>query len=181
MFIFETERLIVRKFVIEDTAALFAYLSDPEVVKFEPYPPFNLADCQAECLARVTDERFYAVCLKTDGTLIGHLYAAVQSEKFATWIFGYVFNRSYHGHGYATDAARGLLGYLFYHRHARRIIAKCDPLNTPSWKLLERLGMRREAHHKQEVFFQHDILGQPIWKDTFVYAMLRGEWEKTQN
>ena len=82
MFIFETDRLIIRKFRAEDTAELYTYLSDPEVVKFEPYPPFNLADCEAECLARVTDGRFFAVCLKPEGTLIGHLYAAPQKRGF---------------------------------------------------------------------------------------------------
>ena len=181
MLIFETDHLIIRKFRAEDAPALYTYLSDPEVVKYEPYPPFTLSDCEAESLARVTDDRFYAVCLKPEGTLIGHLYAAQQNEKFATWIVGYVFNRSYHGRGYATEATRGLLGYLFSHCQAHRVMAKCDPKNAPSGKLLERLGMRREAHHKSEVFFKQDSLGLPLWKDTFVYAMLREEWEQMRD
>ena len=53
-----------------------------------------------------------------------------------------------------------------------RIFAECDPCNLNSWKLLERLGFEREAHYKQNVYFWKDDNDNPIWKDTFVYAIL---------
>ena len=51
-----------------------------------------------------------------------------------------------------------------------------DLCNIPSWKLLERAGLRREAHFRQNIFFHKDKNGMPIWKDTFVYAMLRDDY-----
>ena len=56
-----------------------------------------------------------------------------------------------------------------------RVYAECDPLNTASWKLLERLGFHREAFFRQNVIFWKDEDGLPIWKDTYVYAKLKEE------
>ena len=56
-----------------------------------------------------------------------------------------------------------------------RIYAECDPLNTRSWKLLEALGFRREAHLLQNVYFWKDEGGKPIWKDTYIYGKLAVE------
>ena len=49
----------------------------------------------------------------------------------------------------------------------------CDPRNEPSWRLLEWIGMKREAHFRKEVFFKKDENNQPIWKDTYIYAILK--------
>ena len=54
-----------------------------------------------------------------------------------------------------------------------RIYAECDPRNICSWKLLEKAGFRREAHFRQNLWFHKDLQGNPIWKDTYVYAMLK--------
>ena len=56
-----------------------------------------------------------------------------------------------------------------------RVYAECDPRNTASWKLLESLGFRREAHFRQNVYFWKDADGSPIWKDTYVYAILESD------
>ncbi len=61
---------------------------------------------------------------------------------------------------------------------AHRIYAECDPRNTPSWKLLEKVGLNREAHFKQNIWVHKDESGNPIWKDTYVYAVTEGAWER---
>ena len=62
------------------------------------------------------------------------------------------------------------------HRSAvHRIYAECDPENTRSWKLLEKAGMRREAHLIKNVYFHTDDNGLPKWKDTYIYALLKSE------
>lgn len=53
-----------------------------------------------------------------------------------------------------------------------RIYAECDPQNENSWRLLESLGFRREAHLRQNVYFWRDESGNPLWKDTYLYAKL---------
>ena len=57
-------------------------------------------------------------------------------------------------------------------------MARCNPLNYRSHKLMERLGMRREAELKKNVFFRKDSFGNPIWQDTLVYAILNEEWNR---
>ena len=59
---------------------------------------------------------------------------------------------------------------------AHRVVAGCNPANTRSWSLLERLGMRREAHTVRSVAFARDAGGEPMWHDAFRYAILADEW-----
>ncbi|OOM81047.1 hypothetical protein CLPUN_12070 [Clostridium puniceum] len=66
--------------------------------------------------------------------------------------------------------------YAFKELNVRRIIARCDPKNPPSWKLLERLKMRREGHLRQNIYFFKDEKDEPIWKDTYEYGILKSEW-----
>ncbi len=170
---FSTERLTVRPFQASDGEALYAYLSDPEVVRYEPYRPFDRASALAEAARRAGDEHFLAVCLP-DGTLIGNLY--MEKGEFDTWEVGYVFSRACWGHGYASEAVRALIDRLFRAENAHRVIACCDQQNPRSWRLLERVGMRREAAHLQNVYFFTDEAGNPLWKDSYQYAVLKAEW-----
>ena len=174
---FETERLIIRRFIPEDWKDLYDYLSKEEVVKYEPYDVFNEEQSKGEAARRETDPSFWAVCLKDTGKVIGNLYFSEQSPReFQNWELGYVFNSDYHGHGYATEACQCILKYGFEQLNIRRVIAMCNPLNNSSWKLLDRLKMRREGHALQTVFFKRDKDGNPIWHDTYSYAILRTEW-----
>ena len=170
----KTERLILRNFTEADGQDLYEYLSDAEVVKFEPYRPFLKDAAYEEAKRRAGDKRFLAVCLQ-NGKLIGNLYFA--QGEFDTWEVGYVFNKDYWGKGYATESLKALMQFAFSHLSARRIIAKCDPLNPNSWRLLERVGMRREGTLLQNVYFSVDENNAPIWKDTYEYAMLKTEFK----
>ena len=70
------------------------------------------------------------------------------------------------------------MSYGFEQLQARRIVAMCNPENTSSWKLLERLHMRREGHLRKNIYFKRDEQGKPIWNDTYEYAILLDEWSK---
>lgn len=172
----ETERLVIRRFKEEDWKDLYEYLSDEEVVRYEPYQAFSIEASQNEAKSRAESPAFLAVCLKENNKLIGNIY--FEKQEFKTWEIGYVFNRSYQGRGYATEAANAVIAYGFNTRGARRIVAMCNPLNTASWRLLERLGMRREGHLKQNIYFKKDEKGNPIWSDTYEYAILKDEYIK---
>jgi RimJ/RimL family protein N-acetyltransferase len=171
----ETERLIIRNYHENDWQDMYEYFSDAKVLEFEPYLPFSEEECKVTCKKRAEGENFYAVCLKETNKMIGNLYVSLGDEKFNTWEIGYVFNSKYQGKGYASESAKAMIQYLFSEKNARRIIAMCDPLNVPSWKLLERVGMQREAHFRKEVYFKCDENGQPIWKDTYVYGILESD------
>lgn len=181
----ESERLLLRRFKSSDWKNLYDYLSLDEVVRFEPYPPFTEEQCREEAVGRSRLDYFWAVCLKESNKVIGNVYFQKQEpDEFMTWELGYVFNPSFGGRGYATESCLRILEYGFGELKARRIVAMCNPENTPSWKLLERLKMRREGHLIKNIFFKRDAMGKPQWNDTYEYALLADEWlsfaEKTR-
>ena len=170
----ETERLVIRSFSPGDWRDLHEYLSREETVKYEPYDVYSEEQSRQEAARRAADGNFFAVCLKTPDKLIGNLY--LSGQAFDAWELGYVFNAAYLGKGYATEAVRALLGHAFRELNARRIVAMCNPLNVRSWKLLERVGMRREGHLLKNIYFKKDKDGEPLWVDTYEYGMLASEW-----
>ena len=173
----ETERLILRRFTPDDWRDLHEYLSQPEVVKYDAEVVCNEEECREKAAARSQGEAFWAVCLKDTGKMIGHVYFSQKDPPdFRTWEIGYIFNPAYWRRGYATEAARRILQYGFKELGAHRIEAGCSPDNPPSWRLLERLGLRREGHFKENVFFRTDDRGQPIWFDSYMYGMLEKEY-----
>lgn len=146
------DKLVIRRFESEDWQDLFDYLSDEQVIKFEPYDAFTEKQCKQEASNRAVDPNFWAVCLESSNKVIGNIYFA--DKGFFTWELGYVFNSAYHGQGYATKACKLVIQKAIDTCDVHRIGAMCDPDNISSWKLLERLGMRREAHKIQNVFLR---------------------------
>ena len=165
----QTDRLILRPFREEDLHDLHAYLSDPAVVAFEPYKPMTLAEVKENLAWRISTDEMIAVELKSTGRLIGNVYLG--RRDFDTLEIGFVFNRDYQHQGFARESCEKLIDRAFS-SGIHRIYAECDPENRASWGLLERLGFAREAHLRQNVYFWTDAAGQPLWKDTYVYARL---------
>lgn len=169
-----TERLVIRKFNKGDGPGLYQYLSDPQVVFYEPYEVFTPEEAAVEAEKRAENPAFYAVALK-NGQLIGNLYLG--QEAFNACELGYVFNRNYWGHGYAREAAFAILEYAFNILGTHRVFSMCNPDNERSWRLMEGLGMRREGRLIKNVYFKKDSNGEPVWQDTFIYAVLKNEWQ----
>ena len=175
----ETDRLELRRFSSSDWKDMYEYLSLEEVVKYEPYGIFTQDQCKEEAINRSEQEAFWAVCLKCDNKLIGNVYFnQIEPKDLLTWEIGYVFNPSYYGKGYATEGCKKILEYGFKELKSRRIVAMCNPQNEPSWRLLERLNMRREGHLRKNIYFKCDEEGEPVWNDTYEYAILGEEWFK---
>jgi len=170
----ETERLLIRRFEPGDWRDMYEYLSSETVVRFEPYGVFTEEACRREAVRRAGDMAFWAVCLKNGGKLIGNV--TLSKQRLNAWELGYVFNEGYHKKGYATEAAGALVDDVFTNRGARRVTAMCDPLNESSWKLLERLHFRREGHLRKNIYFKTGQNGEPLWVDTYEYAILSDEW-----
>jgi len=174
----QSERLMIRNFRPEDGSDLFEYLSRADVLLYEPGEPETKKSCELLAAERASGDYFLAVCLKDGGKMIGHLYFAQQEPlEFDTWEIGYIFNPTYGKLGYATEAARRLVDWLFYEKEAHRVMAMCDPKNENSWKLLERLGMRREGHYRKKAFFRRDTEGKPLWHNAYEYAVLEEEYK----
>ena len=93
-----------------------------------------------------------------------------RSEEHRIGEVGYLFNPAHAGRGYATEASRALLQVGFEELGLHRIIGRLDVRNAASARVLERLGMRREAHFVQNEWLKGE------WTDELVYAMLDREW-----
>lgn len=103
----ETERLILRRYQKEDLQDLFAYLSDAEVVKYEPYRPMTLAEAEEALQWRMGTGEMIAVELRDSRRLIGNVYMG--KREFEAVEIGFVFNRGYWGRGYAAESCRALI------------------------------------------------------------------------
>ena len=169
IIIAETEQLILRRYRKEDIQDLFEYLSDREVVEYEPYKTQTFDEVKENLEWRIRTDEMIAVELKDSHKMIGNVYMG--KRDFEALEIGYVFNRNYWGHGYAAESCKALIQQAFSNG-IHRVYAECDPENKSSWKLLEALGFQREAHFRKNVYFWKDETGKPIWKDTYVYAQL---------
>lgn len=174
----ESKRLYLRQFKESDTEALYDYLSNPEVTRFEPYPPFSYEQAKEEAIYRSKDPSFFAICLKENDQLIGNLYFAPEEPRYVkTYTLGYVLNPKYQGKGFATEACKEMLKHAFIEMGLHRVVAYCNQKNEKSWKLLERLGMRREGAMLKNIYFKKDEQGKPIWANSYQYAILSEEYK----
>ena len=159
----ETERLILRRYKEEDLQDLYEYLSNPKVVEHEPYKPMTMEEVKDNLQWRISTDEMIAVELKETGKMIGNVYLGKRD-----------FDEAYWKKGYANESCKKLIE-LAFQNGIHRIYAECDPVNQNSWGLLEKMGFEREAYFKKNVYFWKDEQDKPIWKDTYVYAMLNEE------
>ena len=170
-------RLVLRQFITTDVAAFAAYRADPLVAQYQGWDTYSLAEAATFIEQQQTQQPGVpgqwcqiALMLRATGALIGDCGLLVHAADARQATVGITLARAYHGQGYATEALTTLVDALFRQAQLHRVVADTDPRNRPSWTLLERLGMRREGHLLQSVWFK----GQ--WADEYLYAILREEW-----
>ncbi len=175
-----SERLWIRPATPDDVDATWAFRSLPEVGEWIPRAP-TTKEAYAE---QFLDESRLACTLvygRHEEPVIGELMlrvedawaqAEVLEEGRATQaVLGWVLDPAYAGRGLATEAVATLLRLCFEDLGLRRVVADCFADNVTSWRLMERLGMRREAYTKAESL--HRSRG---WLDGMSYALLAEEW-----
>lgn len=168
--LFTTKRLSVRKFIPDDYNDLADILTDVEVTYFEPYETFTREACIQEAINFSKSKEFFAVVL--NDKVIGKIYFS--DKGFGSYEIGYTFNKAFQGKGYAYESVFGMMKYAFSTLGVRRIFAEIDSRNTKSLKLVERIGMRKEAEHK-ELFPRKE--NNNIYNDCYVYAILKKEFK----
>jgi RimJ/RimL family protein N-acetyltransferase len=174
-----TIRLKLREITQKDFQAIHEYASDPETVKYMPFGP-NSEEETKEFINRNlkrqqeqprTDYGF-GIILKHEDKLIGacgiHNVTKIQAS------IGYILNRKYWGHGYATEAAKALIDYLFTELGVHRVYAYCDPRNLASIRVLEKAGMCLEGRLRENMVIHGEYC------DSLIFGLLVGEW-KTNN
>jgi RimJ/RimL family protein N-acetyltransferase len=168
-----TERLMLRRAVADDAPAIYAYRQMPAVSQWLTH---MWTDPDAW---RSTWERWVgnSIVATLDQHLIGDLRVAVgdapaqfevraqaaRTEGVLMW----AFHPAFHGRGYATEALRELIRICFSGLALRRLTAICFAENQPSWRLMERVGMRRECHTVRSTLHRDGS-----WRDDLTYAIL---------
>jgi RimJ/RimL family protein N-acetyltransferase len=176
---FNSDRLFLREFCDDDFEAVHAYGSDPEVVRYMVWGPNSeeetrdfLERAQARAKVDPRAEYDFAVTLADTGELIGGIGIYVDGSNA---MLGYCFARPVWGNGYASEAARLIVDLGFGSLGVHRVWAGCDPENVGSIGVLEKLGMTREGHLREEC----QIRGE--WRDTLVFGILADEWSGVES
>jgi RimJ/RimL family protein N-acetyltransferase len=165
----ETNDLIIRNFELTDEKDLCEYMLQRVDAEFEAYPNFNSEKVKEEIDFRSKSDEFFAIELKSIHKVIGNIYLGIRD--FNTRELGYVLNENYQNRGYGSAASKAIIDFAFK-QGVHRIYAECAPQNVPSWKVMEKVGLKREAHFMKNVSFHADEKGFPIYWDTYVYAAL---------
>jgi aminoglycoside 6'-N-acetyltransferase len=172
-----TPRLEIRRFTLDDAGPFAAYRSDPAVARYQGWDaPYPLASARrfieglSESHPGTPGMWFqFAVTRRDDSVLVGDCAARPSAEDPRIVEIGFSLVTGYQGRGYATEAIRRLLDYLFEDeqgvRPVHRVTAGCDIRNTRSAALLERVGMRREGHFVESEWFSE-----------YRYGLLHREW-----
>ena len=144
-----TPRLTLRPICMDDLEARHAYCSDPENTRYMMFlPNASLEETEAfirEAVAEMAkpEPKCYEFTIFLDGAQIGG--ANIETHGEGQWTLGWILDKRYWGRGYATEAVRALMDWARGSLTVRRFTAYCDSENAASYRLMERLGMRRTA------------------------------------
>ena len=175
----ETERLLLRKYTVDDWPAVHSYGSVPENLVYMGWGPnteeqtrvfIGMAIARAEELP-CTNYHFAAIQKET-GRLIGGCNLAISGDGAE---IGWILHRDFWGHGFGTEMGKRLLELGFDELGLRRIAAHCDAENHASYRVMEKLGMRREGLFI-EARAGNKNSGLP-YGDELAYAVTKSEWD----
>ncbi len=173
-----TPRLVLRAVQPGDERDLLAYRGRADVSRYLTTEPLTEGAATAFVAERRTATR-----LENDGDrvflvvqlgerVIGDVSLSMGRPQDRQGEIGWVYDPEYAGHGYATEAAAELVRVAFDVFELHRVWAQLDPRNVASARLCVRLGMRQEAHLREESWFKGE------WGDLAIYGLLRDEWSK---
>lgn len=172
-----TTRLHLRAFQSDDLQGLHAIHSDPEVVRYLFWEVRSLEENRAALERKMADTVWeegrafcWAVIEKEAQRLLGEVVLICRSAEHQQAELGYVFGTASQGKGFAREAVQTVLDFAFQNLPIHRIYARTDARNQGSRKLMERVGLRQEAHFIQSEIFKGE------WNDEVHCAILRQEW-----
>lgn len=177
---FETQRLYIREFNIDDAEAVFEYAGNHQNTLFMNWGPESFDETtkyiQSRLAHQIQSPRLafdFAVCLKDSDALIGSIGLFMDSKSNQAML-GYILNRHFWGCGYASEAAAGMLQFGFLSLDLHRIWAYCDSENTASENVMKRIGLRKEGESKSASYIRFS--GREQWRSIKYYALLQREY-----
>jgi len=173
----QTDRLVIKPLQFKDAEILFQYRSDARVFKYQAWRPINRAEAEA-FIQKFTHGNFGAahtwyqlgLFLQQTSELIGDIGLHFLEKSSQGVEIGFTINPAFQRQGFAHEAAREILSFLFKTMKKHRVTASVDPRNTASMRLLEKLGLRKEAHFHQSLWCRGE------WVDDVIYAILCHDW-----
>jgi len=176
----ETERLLLRRFTLGDANEMFREWANYEAVtKYLSWQRhISLAETKAFLLKKVgeyerADAYFWALQHKEEGILIGSLSAKITDERAKTATVGYCLGERFWNLGFASEALRAVVDYMFYDVKINRVEA-CHSVNNPaSGRVLQKAGMVREGFARQRY-----ITGAGEYQDADLYGLVKQDYEK---
>ena len=174
----ETERLLLRPFEPGDLHALHVIHGDAENARWLYHDGRSLEETRELLTLKIAGHALRAegewlsaaVLVRATNELVGDVSLLWASEAHRQGELGFVFHRAHHGNGYATEAARPVLAFAFETLELHRVVGRLEPRNAGSARVLEKLGMRREAHLVENEWVKGE------WQSELVFAILAREW-----
>jgi RimJ/RimL family protein N-acetyltransferase len=174
-----TRRLLLRPYVADDLDALHDIERRAETARYLYNEPLTREATRAvlerrRAMTAIDDEHdlVLVLVLPMSRHVVGHATLQRVSREHRQGEVGYVLHPDHQGHGYASEAAALMMRLGFEELRLHRIVGRLDARNAPSARVLERLGMRREAHLHENEFVNGE------WVDELVYAILADEWRQ---
>ena len=173
----ETERLLIRPIQLNDKINVFEYRSDIETNKYQDWIPKTIDDVEffINGIAKqinIPETWFQFVLIEKKGQkIIGDLGVHFWDKQNKQVEIGCTLNKNFHYVGYATEAVKRIIDFLFIELKKHRIMTSIDPRNKNSIRLVERIGFRKEAH------FVESLLVNETWTDDLIYALIEKDWE----
>ncbi len=174
-----TGRLVIRPAIADDEAAIWSYRKLEATSRWLTTQPRDRSAFRASF--QDATEWANTLVIERSGVVIGDLLvriddawsqAEVREQAVGTQAeLGWVLHPDHAGHGYATEAVEGIIRVCFDRLGLRRVVAGCFVANVASWRLMERVGMRREQHTVLDALHRS---GE--WMDGYGYALLADEW-----
>lgn len=173
----ETARLILRRYVNADAAAMYNnWASDTEVTKFLTWPAHSSQEISRSVIEdwvnRYSNERYYhwAIVLKDNGEEpVGDIAVVNIKENIAMAHIGYCIGRNWWHKGITSEALKAVMEFLFDVVDVKRIEARHDPRNVNSGKVMEKCGMKYEGTLRSSDWNNQGIC------DACYYALLKSE------
>jgi RimJ/RimL family protein N-acetyltransferase len=168
--VIDTARLRLRSFTLEDVAAVHAIHSRDDIARWLYWPARSRDEVEAVLEAHIArpPETGIVLAIERDGELIGHASLVVGEHRQGE--IGFILHPDHQGHGYATEAAEAMLGLAFETYDLHRVVGRLEARNVASARVLERLGMRKEAHLIENEWVKGE------WQSEAIYAILAREW-----
>ncbi len=179
-----SERLTLRPATVDDLEATWRFRRLEAVARWMTRHPRTLEEYRQQF--ERPDRLSKTLVVELDGLVVGDLMLAIEDawaqaevEEQAEGVqaeLGWCLDPAYGGRGLATEAVTELVRLCFEELNLRRVTANCFADNDASWRLMERIGMRREAHLVQESLHR-----EKGWVDSFSYALLADEWRRLRS